>query len=291
MFRKVTLSGAALCGLLTAAGTPDAHAGGNDVTPQRFGECVAAGGSSCAGVLSDAEGFRSFAQELGLATASYALQPAETLGLNGFALSINYASTSLNHNEDYWKKGHIWGEPNRSMPFVALQLRKGLPFSLEVGATVGLIPDSEITVLGGEIKYAIHEDTMWPVPDFAVRVWGNAMVGHRDLSLYNVGLDAIVSMPFGIGGAVQLTPIVGYSLQAIFSKTGLIDASPGDPTPSQSIIGGPTISSEFVFDIDHTLVHRMFAGLQLSIAVVDLKFQASFLGGQTTLVGGMGVSF
>lgn len=291
MFRKVTLTGAALCGLLTTVGSPEALAGGNDVTPARFGTCVATSSSACAGVRVDEEGFRAFAQELGVATASLALQPAETLGLNGFAMGLSYTSTTLSSDADYWGKAHVWGEPRDSMPFVALNLRKGLPFSLEVGATVGLVPDSEMTILGGEVKYALHEDTAWPVPDLAVRVWGNAMVGNRDMSLYNLGLDAIVSVPFGLGGAVQITPILGYSMQMVFSKSGLIDASPGDPTPSYTVIGGPVNASEFVFAIDHSLVHRMFAGMRLSVAVVDLSFQASFLGGQTSIAGGLGVSF
>ena len=290
VFRKVILTGAALVGI-TAISFPEALAGSNDVTPQRFGQCVNDDAPPCAGVRLDEAGFRAFAQELGVATASYAMQPAETLGLNGFGFSINYASTSLSSDESYWQLGNANGDPQDAMPLLSLQMRKGLPFSLEVGATVGLVPNSEITVLGGEVKYALHEDTLRPVPDLAIRAWGNAMVGHRDLSLYNVGLDVIASVPIGIGGSVQLTPIIGYSFQAIFAKTGLIDATPGDPMPP--LIGGSGYSNapEFVFELDHAIVHRMFAGLRLSIAVVDLNFQASFLGGQTTIAGGLGLSF
>lgn len=286
MFRLEILTGVALVGLLAAVDSPEAFAGSNDVTPHRFGTCVNENAPPCNGVRVDEAGFRAFAQELGVATSSVALQPAETLGLSGFYFGIHYASTSLNSERSYWLDGNQNGEPKDSMPFVALQLRKGLPFSLEVGATVGLVPDSTMTVLGGEVKYALHEDTLWPVPDLAVRVWGNAMVGHRDLSVYNLGVDVIASVPIGLGGAVQLTPIVGYSFQAVFSKTGLIDANPVGLLAPGSVVG-----SEFVMPIDNDMVHRMFAGMRLSLAVVDLSFQASFLGGQTTLAGGVGLSF
>lgn len=267
-----------------------AMAGPADVTLTRFGECTSTAGGNCGGVTVDEAGFRDFTRELGLATSVYALQPAETTGQSGFAMQLNFVNTSIAGDADYWRKASVDGNPPSSLSVMNLHVRKGLPFSLEVGFNAGIMLDSELVTLGGEIKYAINEDWIWPVPDLAIRAWGNAVLGARDLDLYNVGGDVIVSLPIGIGGTVQLTPILGYSLHAVISKSGVLNAMPGNPLPPVISPGG-THLPEYVFGVDTQVMHRMFAGLQLSVAAFDLNFQASFIGDQLTLAGGLGASF
>lgn len=293
MFRRVHLASAGLSGLLTVAVSSIGVAGPNDVTPQRFGTCQNADAPPCQGVVLNEQGFRSFARELGVATAFYAMQPAETTGLSGFAFQLEYNHTSIAHNESYWKLANVDQNPSSSLSVMNLHVRKGLPMSLEIGANAGIVLGSDMVTLGGEIKYALHEDTLWPLPDLAIRAWGNALFGAKDLGLYNVGGDVILSVPFGIGGAVQVTPFGGYALQAVISKTNVLDATPGDPMPPVTNPTNPSLSNapEFVFDVDTQLIHRMFVGLRLSVAVVDLTLQGTFLGGQTTVSAGLGASF
>src|SRR5690625_4283185 len=142
-------------------------------------------------------------------------------------------------------------------------------------------------IICGELKYFEHKVCLWPVPDVSIRAWGNALLGHRDLDIYNFGGDVIVSVPFGIGGTVQFTPIVGYSLHAVLSRTGVLDAAPGNPMPPIKDLHEP----QFVFANSTQLVHRMFAGAQLSIAVVDLTFHARVIGDRLRLPGGVELGF
>lgn len=286
MFRRYHLAAASLCGILMMAVSAVALAGPKNVTPTRFGECQSSA-DGCRGVITDEQGFRNFARELGIATSIYALQPAETTGQRGFAVQLNMTNTSIMHNQDYWKKASVSRDPPASYSVMNLHVRKGLPMSFEIGFNAGLVQGTDLVTLGGEIKYALHEDWLWPLPDIAIRAWGNAVLGQRDMDIYNFGGDVIVSVPFGIGGTVQLTPIVGYSLQAVLSRSGVLDASPGNPMPPIKDLHEP----QFVFSNDTQVIHRMFAGVQLSIAVVDLTFQASFIGDQLTLSGGVGLGF
>lgn len=291
MFRKAHLATAGLSGLMMISLASFAMAGPSDITLNRFGECVSIDNGNCSGVRVDEAGFRSFARELGLATSNYALQPAETTGQNGFAVQLNFSNTSISSDQEYWQKANINGEPPSALNVMGLSVRKGLPFSLEVGFNAGLMLDSELVSVGGEVKYALHEDWLWPVPDLAIRAWGNAVLGAKDLGLYNFGADVIASVPIGIGGTVQLTPIVGYSFQAVVSKSNVLNAAPGNPMPPTVNPGGGSHLPEYVFATDTQIIHRMFAGVQLSVAVVDLNFQANFIGDQLTLSGGMGLSF
>lgn len=286
MFRRYHLAAASLCGLLMMFASAFALAGPNDVTPTRFGECQG-GGGECRGVITDEQGFRDFTRELGLATSVYALQPAETTGQKGFAIQLNMTNTSILHDKDYWKKASIDGNPPSSYSVMNLHVRKGLPLSFEIGLNAGIVQGTDLVTIGGELKYALHEDWLWPLPDIAIRAWGNAVLGNRDFDLYNLGGDVIVSVPFGIGGTVQLTPIVGYSLHAVISRSGVLDAAPGNPAPPVIDVHEP----QFVFSNSTQVVHRMFAGVQLSVAVIDLNFQASFIGDQLTLSGGVGLGF
>lgn len=286
MFRRYHLAAARLCGLLMMFVSVSALAGPNDVTPNRFGECQS-GGDGCLGVQTDEQGFRDFARELGVATSIYALQPAATTGQRGFAFQLNMSNTSILHNEAYWEKASVDRDPASSLNTMNLHVRKGLPMSFEVGLNAGIVQGTDLVTIGGEVKYALHEDWLWPVPDLAIRAWGNAVLGHRDFDLYNFGGDVIASVPFGIGGTVQITPIVGYSLHAVLSRTGVLDAAPGNPMPPVKDVHEP----QFVFGNDTQVIHRMFAGVQVSVAVVDLNFQASFIGDQLTLSGGVGLGF
>lgn len=286
MFRRYHLAAASLCGVLMLFVSALAFAGPKDVTLNRFGECQGSGGD-CRSVVTDEQGFRDFARELGVATSVYALQPAETTGQRGVAIQLNMTNTSILQDEAYWQKASLNRDPASSYSVMNLNVRKGLPLSFEIGLNAGIVQGSDLVTIGGELKYALHEDWLWPLPDIAIRAWGNAVLGHRDLDLYNVGGDVIVSVPFGIGGTVQLTPIVGYSLHAVISRSGVLDAAPGNPMPPLQDVHEP----QYVFGTSTQLVHRMFAGVQVSVAVVDLNFQASFLGDQLTLSGGVGLGF
>jgi hypothetical protein len=273
------------------AGT--AFAGPNEITLQRFGDCVPST-EDCRGVQTREAEFRDFANELGLAFAPLGVAPAETLGAAGFDLQIEHSATFINSNEEYWDLAMKDGEAPSSVQVSQLHLRKGLPFSFEVGAMTSVWWGSDLVAFGGEFKWALHEDTAWPVPDLAIRGWGNVVLGSQQLRLYNAGADVVVSLPFGIGGAVQLTPFLGYSLHAVISGSNIMDASPGDPRPpferpdGSSGVGN---QPEFVFDTETQINNRIFGGLRLRVTHLELTVQVTGLSDVLTVTGGIGATF
>jgi len=110
--------------------------------------------------------YRYLANELAAALTPKPLGPAETLGVSGFEFSLASSHTSINGSAGYWRgqpgnpvfegvsQGH--GQP-KSFWTPTLHLRKGLPMSTELGITATYLAFSEMFMLGGELKIALHE--------------------------------------------------------------------------------------------------------------------------------------
>jgi hypothetical protein len=263
--------------LLVVSLAPSAAvAGDNDITLQRFGACQGSGLAACARVTVDEGAFRLLARDLGLVMFPRLRASAETLGQAGFAFQIDHSFSVVDAQSDYWERASVEESPNGTLSTTQIHIRKGLPMSLELGAMATFLWQSDLVAIGGELKWAFHEDTLWPVPDLMFRAFGNTVLGHPQLVLTNVGADVVVGVPFGAGGVVNLTPYAGYTMLVIIAGTQIIDATPGDPLP-------PVVSSdatltnqpEFSFDVESQLVHQALVGLRLQMGVVNAVFEVN----------------
>ena len=99
--------------------------------------------------------FKSFSQDLGAALSYKAVSPAEPMGLTGFDIGLEVTGTKLNHS-DIWDKASSGSAPS-TVPVPKLHVIKGLPFNFDVGAVYTKIPTTNISLLGGELRYAILE--------------------------------------------------------------------------------------------------------------------------------------
>ncbi len=64
------------------------------------------------------------------------------------------------------------------------------------------------------------------LPEIAVGGSVRTITGTQEFQLTVAGVDAQISKPLPIGGAVVLTPYVGYQWIRIFGDSGLIDMTP-----------------------------------------------------------------
>jgi hypothetical protein len=157
--------------------------------------------------------FESLMTELGLMTAPVFLAPAETLGLNGFSFALEGTIAPISSEEDFWVLP-TEGKPGSVIFIPHIHIRKGLPFSTEIGAQLSYIPESELFVVGAEAKWALNEGFYW-IPDLAVRFTINHMIGSKDFELSTGGWDISLSKAFGVGGMLSLTPYAGYNMHFI----------------------------------------------------------------------------
>ncbi|MEN3274583.1 MAG: hypothetical protein V7631_373 [Massilia sp.] len=147
------------------------------------------------------------------AVASYkSIAPAEPLGLIGFDIGAAVSATRL-ENAAIWEKA---GYEHATVYMPTLRAQKGLPFGIDIGASLTAVPDSDIKLAGAEIKYALVQGGV-AAPAVAIRAAATKLSGIDELDLDTRSVELTVSKGFllitpyaGIGKVWgSLTPNVG----------------------------------------------------------------------------------
>lgn len=212
--------------------------------------CPAGGGTRCADELA----YRSLVAQLGLAIVPPMLLPAATLGSRHFALDVDLGLVAIDHEAAYWARGTAGrgGTENarvtRQLRSLRLGARKGLPGGLELGASVATLTGTSYFVVGAELRLGLLEGfrrgPLGKLPDVALRVALNALVGEADLNLFTPALDLTFSKGILLGGELVLSPLAGVQLAWTFSESEVVDLTPDvdafalcDPDPAGAATG------------------------------------------------------
>lgn len=170
--------------------------------------------------------FRVFAGQLAAAVTSFNLMPPETLGHSGFNIGFEYAVATVDAREDFWPTESA--TPSRQLLMPTLHLRKGLPFSFEVGAKFSYLQLSRMAAATVEAKWALNEGFTY-FPDLGVRGYATRLINARSFSLTTAGLDVGLGKQFAVGGVATLTPYGGWNLQYLTAESGSVDFRPDRP--------------------------------------------------------------
>ncbi len=134
------------------------------------------------------------------AAGSYkSVSPAEPLGIVGFDIGVEVTSTKMEHG-DIWKKA---GADNSTIYLPKVHVHKGLPFGIDIGASLSAVPGSDIKLGGAEIKYAILEGGV-ALPAIAVRAAATRLFGVDELDMNTRSVELLVSKGF-----LNVTPYAG----------------------------------------------------------------------------------
>lgn len=210
--------------------------------------------------------FEDLMGELGQITAPVILAPAETLGLNGFTFAFEGTVVPISHDEDFWTVP-TEGDPSSVLFIPRLHLRKGLPFSFEVGTQLAYIPESELFSIGAEIKWALNEGFHY-IPDLAVRAAINHTVGAKEFELTSGGWDVSLSKAFGLGGMLALTPYAGYNMLFIHASSHVVIAPQDDGTFTNWVFNE--------VNWQDNMYHRFFVGLRLTTFIFQVVAEGTF---------------
>ena len=244
-------------------------------------------------VEQDVEGFDEFSSHFGQLIAPRIIAPSETLGQAGFAIKT-MGSLSYIPQDSALREG-VSGQPASMLFSSHLQVRKGLPFSLEMAGNLSHIDSSSLFVMGADLRWALHEGYAY-FPDVAARVSANTLTGAPELVMFNVAWDLSVSKSIGIAGVMSLTPYVGYQQLHTFSSSRKLNAYPHDPRPPQNLTtddGRLRFAPEAVFshrrDNYRQMAHRMFVGTRLNVWIVSLTLEGVYSDPvhQLTIAGGV----
>jgi hypothetical protein len=211
--------------------------------------------------------FNKLMKELGLITAPVFLAPAETLGLNGFSFGLEATLAPINNGEDYWSVP-TEGAPDSMIFIPRLHIRKGLPFSFEVGTQLSYLSESELFIIGGEAKWALNEGFYY-FPDVAFRFALNHMLGSKDFSLTNFGWDVSISKAFGIGGMMSLTPYAGYNMLFIDASSHVVLSETADGAmDAEALFSG--------LNWKDNQINRFFVGCRLKTHIFQIVAEGIF---------------
>lgn len=163
----------------------------------------------------DQESYENLAMDLAFGIAPKLLAPADTLGYSGFYLGLEGTLTVIDSNASYWKEGvERKGSPDDVLFVPSIHIRKGLPFSFELGFSISYVSDSEMVVVGGDLSFSPFEGFRYGVlgylPDLKVRFSGSYLTGEDELALGLMGVDVSISYPFTILGIFTITPYAGW---------------------------------------------------------------------------------
>ncbi len=189
--------------------------------------------------------FRVFARQFAAAITSATLMPPETLGTSAFAFSAEISTVFLSEDPNGTNGivmptqhsapctpgvagcGTLGYSSGISSPLLipSVHIRKGLPFSFELGGRLGWIEKSRMFTGMLELKWAINEGFTY-LPDIAVGGRIAKLINSRDFDVTTGGLDVSIGKKFALLGMVTLTPYIGWNLMFVGATSNPVDFNP-----------------------------------------------------------------
>jgi len=206
--------------------------------------------------------FLDLAEHLGAATHYKAVTPAESLGVIGFDLGIELSSTSIDSELFDDASDGDFGTGSLLVP--RLHALKGLPFGIDIGASIGLIPSSDMTLIGGEARIALVEGNV-ALPAVGLRASYSWTEGSDDIEATNGALELTVSKGF-----LMLTPYAGV---------GIVHSSV-DPTGARDTLADESFDQE-----------KLYVGLNANLVGFNVTGEADRTGDHSSISAKLGIRF
>ena len=194
--------------------------------------------------------FSQLAKDFTAAGSYKSVSPAEPLGIIGFDVGAEVSATRLEHS-DIWKKA---GGDSATLYLPKLHVHKGLPFGIDIGASLSALPGSGIKLGGAEISYAFLQGGV-ATPAVAVRAAVTRLFGVDALDMNTRSLELLVSKGF-----LNITPYAG------------VGQVWGTLTPNFASLTKETPSAG-----------KVFAGVNFNLGVANLATEFDRTGGNKSV--------
>lgn len=234
--------------VLAIAATADvASADDMDIALARL-RVASVAGSDCSPTTSsgnrafcaDAEAWGRLMAELGGSVLPTVDAPARTLGYRGLSLSAQASITGISSDAEYWQLGTEGDAesaregrnrfPSSVLTWSRVNVRKGFPFGLELGASVGHLLGTSLWSTGLELKWAIIEGFRTGVgavvPDIAIRGAVQTIHGDGEFNLSAPSIDVVASKRLVLSNVATLTPFASVQLGWVYADSELVDLTP-----------------------------------------------------------------
>ncbi len=184
----------------------------------------ASAGNMDISLLTLAQGeFESLSGELGSAFSYKATNPAGSLGGTikpGIDVGLEVTFVDIDEGSAFW----TLAAPSAPglIPVPKLHAIVGLPMGIDIGGIYSMIPGSNISLIGGSVKYSVIKDSLTK-PAIAVRGTYTRVSGIDDLDFDTKSIDVSISKKLP-----TITPYAGIGQVWINSEpsvVGLVDES------------------------------------------------------------------
>lgn len=270
--------------LVTLLSGAAAHADKNDLRLVNLGNPNAGGANASATANSD---FQAFARTMAASLMSANLMPPESLGHAGFNVNAELSVVNLPKGRAPGEDGGVIIPMEEAQPGTmlvpALHVRKGLPFSTELGGRVAWIERSRMIAATGEVKVALHEGGIIEgflkyLPDLGVRGHITKLMGAQDLSLTAMGFDVGIGKKLPLGGMVTLTPYGGLDFSVVSAQSATLDFQP-DRAPSTTLDPVAALQNTGSYGrlrFHENMTQRIYGGARFVGGVLQLGAELSF---------------
>lgn len=226
------------------------------------------------------ENFRAFARTFGAALSSVTLGPPETLGHAGFAVNAELAVVQLDAERvriPTVRQGEGRAGIDGALLLPSVHVRKGLPWSFELGTRVMWIEKSRMFAGTGEVKWALNEGFAY-LPDLGVRGHVTRLFNSPDLHLTTGGLDLALGKQFAVGGMVTLTPYVGWNLVWVAAASNTVDFEPSRSREAHQRSPASSFENTNVYrqvELGSNAHNRFYGGIRFIGGVLQLGAEYS----------------
>ncbi|MFT3856692.1 MAG: hypothetical protein QM742_04060 [Aquabacterium sp.] len=180
------------------------------------------------------------------------MAPAEGLGITGFDINLSAGLTNI-QSRDLLKRATNNGDVPDSLPTATVRIHKGLPLDFDIGAAYTAIPGTSAAAVSGEVKWSfVSGGTLTPA--IAVRAFISRMSGLGDMKMHSQGADISISKGFAMA-----TPYAGVG-----------------------IVGSKASTDSGQWAKESYTQGRVFAGVNLNLAVLNIGLEADRTGDDTT---------
>lgn len=209
--------------------------------------------------LTQAE-FQTLSENMAAVTTYKAIAPAEPLGITGFDLAVGLSRTAI--DDEIFEISSVGDWDISSVPLVRGSAQKGLPFGIDVGGSLAMVPETDIIVMGAEIRYALVKGGV-ATPAVAIRAAYSTLQGVDELEFDNKSVDLSISKGF-----ITFTPYAGIG--QVFSESTAVGVAGLDKV-----------------DVDET---RIFAGLNINLGM-NIGLEIDSMAGYQTYTAKLGLRF
>ncbi len=180
--------------------------------------------------------FHNLSEDLGSALSYKPVTPSTTLGITGFDIGIDVTQTQLAKSAYLWPTitGSSTSINNLYIP--KLYVEKGLPFGFDIGGFYSAVPNSNIKLWGGELRYAILDGGL-VTPTIGVRAAYTKLTGVSILSLDTRSVDISISK-----GIALLTPYAGAGVVWTNSTANGVPTLTGESFSQNKVYAGANLN-------------------------------------------------